>query len=1064
MTLFVSRFNWLGFIGKQKPVWLLKVSFLVFVLCLACQVQLVAQERTITGQVVNSADGTTLPGVSIRIKGTSLGTTTDIQGSYQIKARPDQVLVFSFVGYKTQEIQVGNQSVIRIRLAEEISDLEEVVVIGYGSQKKKMVTGATSHVSGEDLEIRKSTSVLQALQGKAAGINITSTSGQPGEPMKVVIRGLGTTGSSAPLYIVDGVQTGDIDYLNSADIESIDFLKDAASAAIYGSRAANGVVLINTKKGQQGRAQVSFDAYFGVQNVAKKVDMLDAREYAIIMNEQHLNSGGSTSNLPFDVNNLPAYTTAGAASTNWLDQMFVKNALTQNYNLSTSGGNDQTVYSMSVSYTGQEGLVGGKDISNFERYGGRFNSESNFYRNRIRIGQHINFMYVNRDGIGVGGQYNNSLRGAFNTSPLLPVYDDNGEFFNAASKEILDQNGKPYWNNTESSPYAGMIYSNQDKNNEQKIVGDVFAEIEPVKNLKFRSTLGIDYYTSESRSFTPIYQLSVYSFATYTKASQNMSKGLALNLDNLVSYTYSTGLHTLEGMLGMSARKYNGSWMYSQNSELAFEDLDHAWLDNATNQEWAKLSIQGGPNEEDRLLSYFGRAQYNYNETWLLDATLRADGSSKFAKGNRWGYFPSVSAGWVMTNADFMSRLGWIDFLKVRASWGQNGNQAISAFQYLAPIKFTQATYAFGDVEGISIQGAYPSRLAYEKLKWETSEQLDIGFDSRVLNNKMGINFDYYYKTTKDWLIVAPILATAGADAPFINGGDVLNTGVELQLSYNDQAGAFRYSVNLNGAYNKNVVLDVPTEDGIIHGATNTLYNNSSEFYRAETGHPIGYFWGLETDGLFQNRAEVTSYVNSQGVVIQPKAMPGDVRYVDQNDDGVINELDKVEIGDPNPDFMYGLTFSGTYKMFDFLLVANGVAGNQIVLSYRNHTNKYANYTTAILDRWTGEGTSERIPRVTNANVNYLFSDLFIQDGSYLRFSNITVGMDLTKLIPRLDFDQLRFYAQVQNLFTLTSYDGMDPEVGFGFDNGDTDRFSSGIDLGYYPRPRILLLGVSVKF
>jgi len=708
MTLFVSRFNWLGFIGKQKPVWLLKVSFLVFVLCLACQVQLVAQERTITGQVVNSADGTTLPGVSIRIKGTSLGTTTDIQGSYQIKARPDQVLVFSFVGYKTQEIQVGNQSVIQVRLAEEISDLEEVVVIGYGSQKKKMVTGATSHVTGEDLEIRKSTSVLQALQGKAAGINITSTSGQPGEPMKVVIRGLGTTGSSAPLYIVDGVQTGDIDYLNSADIESIDFLKDAASAAIYGSRAANGVVLINTKKGQQGRAQVSFDAYFGVQNVAKKVDMLDAREYAIIMNEQHLNSGGSTSNLPFDVNNLPAYTTAGAASTDWLDQMFVRNALTQNYNLSTSGGNDQTVYSMSISYTGQEGLVGGKDVSNFERYGGRFNSESNFYRNRIRIGQHINFMYVNRDGIGVGGQYNNSLRGAFNTSPLLPVYDDNGEFFNAASKEILDQNGKPYWNNTESSPYAGMIYSNQDKNNEQKIVGDVFAEIEPVKNLKFRSTLGIDYYTSESRSFTPIYQLSVYSFATYTKASQNMSKGLALNLDNLVSYTYSTGLHTLEGMLGMSARKYNGSWMYSQNSELAFEDLDHAWLDNATNQEWAKLSIQGGPNEEDRLLSYFGRAQYNYNETWLLNATLRADGSSKFAKGNRWGYFPSVSAGWVMTNADFMSRLGWIDFLKVRASWGQNGNQAISAFQYLAPIKFTQATYAFGDVEGISLNFSLP--------------------------------------------------------------------------------------------------------------------------------------------------------------------------------------------------------------------------------------------------------------------------------------------------------------------------------------------------------------------
>ncbi|MFH0760945.1 MAG: TonB-dependent receptor [Bacteroidota bacterium] len=1063
MTIFVSRLIRYGLTGKQKSASAWRFLLLGLIVCMLVQTHVMGQERMISGQVVNSSDGATLPGVSISIKGTLLGTTTDPNGSFRITANPDQILVFSYVGFTAQEILVGDQTVIQVRLVESVSDLEEVVVIGYGSQLKKLVTGATSHVGGDDLDNRKTTNVLQALQGKTAGINITSTSGQPGEPMKVLIRGLGTTGSSEPLYIVDGVQTGDIDYLNSADIESIDILKDAASAAIYGSRAANGVVLISTKKGQKGVAQVSFDSYFGFQNVPRKIDLLDAREYAIIMNEQHLNSGGSIAGMPFDVNNLPAYTANGAANTDWIDEMFVRNALTQNYSIGTSGGNEQTVYSMSLSYTGQEGIVGGKDVSNYERYGGRFNSESNFYNNRVRIGQHINFNYVNRRGITVGNQYFNQLRGAFNTSPLLPMYDDDGEFFNTASDRV-DQNGDTYWNNTESNPYAVMLYSNNDKTNEQKIVGDVYAELELIRNLKFRSTFGIDYFTDETRVYTPVYQLSIYSFENYTKISQRMSKGMAWNFDNILSYSFKTGLHNFDGMLGMSARSYSGSWLRGQNADAVFYDLEHAYLDNATNQEWAKLILEGGPNEEDRLLSYFGRVQYDYQQTYLFNATLRADGSSKFAKGNRWGYFPSFSAGWVMTNADFMSALPWVDFFKLRASWGQNGSQAISAFQYLAPIQFTQATYAFGEVEGVSTPGSYPNRLAYEDLKWETSEQLDLGFDSRILESKMGINFDYYYKTTKDWLIVAPVLATAGADAPFINGGDVLNTGVELQLTYDNQVGGFHYSVNLNGAYNHNVVLEVPTEDGIIHGATNTLYNNSSEFYRAESGHPIGYFWGYETDGLFQNKTEVTSYVNSKGVIIQPKALPGDVRYVDQNDDGIIDEDDKIEIGDPNPDFIYGLTFSGTYKAFDFLFMANGVAGNQIVQSYRNQTNKYANYTTAFLDRWTGEGTSDEIPRVTNANVNYQFSDLFIKDGSYLRISNITVGMDITKLTRKIPFNQLRVYAQVQNLYTLTTYDGMDPEVGYGLDNGDTDRFSSGIDLGFYPRPRIILFGVTVKF
>jgi TonB-linked SusC/RagA family outer membrane protein len=465
------------------------------------------------------------------------------------------------------------------------------------------------------------------------------------------------------------------------------------------------------------------------------------------------------------------------------------------------------------------------------------------------------------------------------------------------------------------------------------------------------------------------------------------------------------------------------------------------------------------------MLSYFGRVQYNFSETYLFNATFRSDGSSKFADGNRWGYFPSFSGGWVITNEDFMKGFqNAIPYFKLRASWGQNGSSNASAFNYLAPISFINGTYNFGSDEGVNTTGSYPSRLSNEKLKWETSEQLDIGFDAGFLDNRLMVNFDFYKKITKDWLIVAPVLATAGTDAPYINGGNVHNTGVELALSYEKNEGEFRYQVNVVGSYNKNNVTDIPTEDGIIHGATNTLYANSSEFYRAETGHAIGYFWGWETDGIFQTSDEVKAYVGPDGRLIQSSAKPGDLRYVDQNSDGVINDLDKIDLGDPNPNFIFGLNFAANWKGFDFSLITNGVAGNQIVQSNRSPVEKFSNYSVDILERWTGTGTSTTVPRVTNSNVNYKFSDIFVQNGSYFRISNITLGYDIAKLFKTKSFQSLRVYASVQNLYTLTSYTGMDPEVGYGLDNGITDQFSSGIDLGYYPRPRTILFGISVKY
>ncbi len=1056
VNTFTTKQNTPGLLNRLKIGTLLMLLVSLF--------QVSAQDVTVTGTVLDAEENSPLPGVTILVKGTSTGTITDIDGNYTIKASADDVLLFSFIGFQSQEINVGSQRVISISMETDMTSLDEVVVIGYGTQLKKVVTAATTQVTGEELMKRNTTNAFQAMQGQAAGVSIRSGSGQPGDGLRVVIRGLGTISNSEPLYVVDGVQTGDIKYLNNADIQSIDVLKDAASAAIYGSRAANGVVLITTKKGRAGEGSITFDGYYGVQNLAKKLDMLDAREYAQIINEQHLNSNGSINALPFSVSDLPAYTTAGSANTDWIDEMFVKNAITKNYSIGLNGGSDRTIYSVSFSYTGQEGIMGGSKLSNYDRYGARINTENTFYNGKLKVGENLTYTYVDKNGVATGNQYYNTLRSALNVSPLLPVYDDNGDFFNTADESILDQNGEEYWNNTEANPYALMVLNNQNARNEQKLFANVFAELEIIKNLKFRSSIGIDHYADEYRAYTPEYQLSIYAITNYDRVTQSMKRTRTMQFDNTLNYSRSFGSQSIDIMVGTSTREYQGSWMEAANSALSFNDFDHAWLNNATNQEYQLLNIKGAPEDADKLLSYFGRIQYDYKKKYLLNATFRADGSSKFAPGNQWGFFPSVSAGWVISNEAFLSSVSSINFLKLRASFGTNGNQGISPFQFLAPISFQNATYNFGNAEAVNTPGAFPERLSNPDVKWETSEQIDFGFDARVLGNKFLIAFDWYKKSTIDWLIEAPILATGGADAPSINGGDVLNTGFELELTFENSVGDLNYSISANGAYNKNRVRDIPTNDQIVHGAANSLYANSSEFYRAQAGHPIGFFWGYETDGLFQNNGEVASYTDGEGEMIQPNAKPGDVRYVDQNGDGVINLEDKVEIGNPNPPLSFGLTISADFRGFDFTMMTYGVAGNEIVQSYRDHSGKFNNYTTDILDRWTGEGTSTRIPRVTNGNINYQFSDLFVQDGSYYRIGNVTLGYDFTKLVKLDKVDKFRLFLSANNLYTFTKYTGMDPDVGYGLDNGDQDKFSSGIDLGFYPNPRTLMVGASVKF
>ena len=1060
---------------------LLKMVLLVGVIFSGTSIAAQNANFKVSGKIISDSDKQPLIGVSVMEKGTTNGTITNFDGEFSLNTSPNATLVFSYIGYTTQQIAVEKKAVINVTMTDNNEVLEELVVVGYGTIKKKLNTGATVQIKGEDLMKQNTTNALQALQGSTPGVQITSASGQPGKGVNVTIRGAGSIYGSNPLYVVDGVQVGDISYLNNSDIASIDVLKDAASAAIYGAQASNGVVLITTRTGTKGANKLTFDAYYGIQNIAKKTQLLDAGQYATIMNEQAINSG-----------NTPLYPTTGKgaflgkyADTNWLDAIIAPNAPTYDYNLGVSGGNDASVYSMTVGITGQDGVIGGHDVSSYQRFNFRVNSEHKVIGNLVKVGQHLTYGHTNSTGVNEGGLYSGSpIRAALNTSPLLPMYDDNGNFLTNKSKnditnENVYYNGSAWtpWEAGEANPYAAMNMTESHSTN-QKVFGDIYAEIEPIKGLKIKTVFGIDAFNGGSRSFTPAYQLNMYSYNLNDYAVQSLSKSMKWTWDNTISYDYKVDDHAITALVGSSFQEFQGEWMSTRNANLVIADYEHAWINNATNVTADNLwKFEGAPMEESKMMSFFGRLNYNYKEKYLANATFRADGSSRFAQGNRWGYFPSFSAGWVISNEDFMSDNSTFDFLKVRASWGQVGNQNIGAWQYLATIKTSETYYYYGIgvPEGsltapgtsVNVNGSYPNQLGNEKLKWETSEQSNIGIDAKFLNSKLSVNLELYNKMTKDWLIKAPALVTTGFENGFINGGDVTNTGVELSASWNDQIKDFKYGISGNIAYNKNTVGNIPTEDGVVHGLGNEAYNNADPLYRkAQEGYPIGYFWGWKTDGILQNTAEVTEYVASLGGnaanSLQGRNIaPGDVRFVDNDKNGVINEKDKTMIGSPSPDFTFGLAFNCSWKALDFSVTSYGQAGNEIFQSLRGFGGvEKANYTTAILDRWHGEGTSTKLPRLTQTNtVNYRISDLFIKKGDFMRISNIQVGYDFSKNIKLKHLSQLRLYAAVQNAFTFTAYDGMDPEIGYG-----TDASTSGVDLGYYPRPRTILAGVNIKF
>ena len=1061
--------------------------------------------KKITGSVVD-AQGPVI-GASVVEKGTTNGTVTDLNGKFTLNVKPGAKLVISYIGYTTQEIAIGNQSTVNVTLAEDNAALDEVVVIGYGVQKKKLVTGATVQVKGDEIAKLNTTNALEAMQSSTPGVQITSSSNQPGKGYKVYIRGIGTIGDSAPLYVIDGVAGGNLDGINPADIESIDILKDAASAAIYGSRAANGVILVTTKQGKAGKVEINYNGAMGWSNVYKRPQLLNAQQFMTIMDEYSFNTSGEKVNFAdFVPQSILDKVAGGWQGTDWWGEFENKNAVQQNHSVTLTGGSELSKFAMSYTYTGNEGIMGADKASFYKRHTIRINSDHVLLKAKdfdvITIGENISIGYSRNHDLAEDGMYWSYIHSLLQTNPLVPIYADNGELYNHAKYGAqYDENGtvipgtqwNDYWF---SNPYEGLDKGGWNSIAESRSINTSasgFITIQPIKGLRFRSQLNYNWGSGAYRNFgmprSP-------SSGSGTVQSYSVSQSTWLNTSWSINNTLTYDLpiisgHKISAMVGQEyqstawSTNLSGSNSVGEGSQFAtLKDWNSAYLKNFST-DLKNATLSGNPNDEEYLASWFGRLTWDYNEKYMATVTLRYDGSSIFADGHRWGWFPSVSAGWVISNEKFMdSTKSWLDFLKIRASWGQNGNNRISKYQYLATIAQSGSSgdsgYKFSDSMDVTLNGkpnvgAYANIVPNPDVTWETSEQLDLGFDARFLNSRLGLTFDWYKKTTKDWLIVAPRIAIEGTNPAYINGGDVKNTGVEIALTWNDKIGRdFNYNVGVNLATNKNEVTRIANENGYINGGSSVLSQGTEYIYRAQVGKPIGYFYGMSYSGIWQNQQQIDD-ARKAGKAVLDNAQPGDCIWDDWNGDGVItyaeakdadgNDIcDRHEIGNPNPDVTLGINLGLNWKGLDFSVTGAGAFGMQIMRSYRSFSDSWwHNYDTTILNRWYGEGTSNEQPRISgtgHANTNYV-STRYMEDADYFKIKTVTLGYDFKNIWKGCPFQQLRLYVQAQNLITFTGYTGLDPEVGNAA-GGDT--WASGIDLGLYPPSRTYLIGASIKF
>ncbi len=1029
-----------------------------------------AQNVSVSGTVVSAADGEPLIGASVMVKGSSTGTATDIDGNFNLQAPDGKTLVISYVGYTAQELKVnGAMSGIEIRLVEDSQVLDDVVVVGYGTQKKSVVTAAISKIDEDKLAASAPVRVDNALKGLTSGVTVTSSSGQPGAAAQVRIRGIGTINNSNPLYIVDGMPIeGGLDYLNPTDIKSIEVLKDAASGAVYGARAANGVVLVTTKNGSKGKTTVTYDFSYGWQTASKHRKVLNATEYAVMMNEGSLNSGVAA---PYA--NPYSY----GEGFDWQNAVFNDNAPVMNHQVSMSGASDKVNYYLSLGYYKQDGIVGGNfGRSNYNRLTLRSNniytlfdaSAKRSWLNKLTVTTNLSYARIKSTGIETNSTWGSPLGSALSISPMLTPY---------AEGDFLTQQQAYYATNTEYIPmYSadGRLLLNpeafgnyQEMSNpianmslpaswewSHKFVGNFIGELQIWDNLKYRISYGADLGFWGSDGYTKEYYLRSGATQKFSSAWANSEKGVTWQLENILSYDKTIGDHDFAILLGQSAKASHGDYISASRNHII--DYNKPYIDASSGlAENGDMSAGGAPRIEAKLASLFARASYNYAGRYMAQFTIRRDGSSRFGSNNHWATFPSFSLGWNITSEPWLEkRPTWWNTTKVRFSWGKNGNENIGDLLFVA-LANAGNNAIFGSSENI-VNGTKASILPNANLRWEESQQTDIGIDFGFLNNSLTFTIDYYKKKTNGMLMNMQVPAYVGESVPVGNVGKMENSGVEMEINYRHTFGDFSFGVGGNLTYLKNKLIDYGNAEG---WANLDSFQGTGSISRAENGLPFPFFYGYKTDGIIQNQAEADEYnaKYSGGYFID--AVPGDVRFVDVNGDGSITEDDRTMIGKGMPDWTYGFNVNASWKGFTLSAMFQGVWGNQIYDATRRTDARASNLPAWMLNRWTGEGTSNRIPRFVIADPrNWASSDLLVHDGDYFRLKNIMLSYQIPQNLTRRFFvESLRVFVSAENLFTWTKYHGFDPEISSG-------GTSLGIDYGVYPQPRIWTVGFNIQF
>lgn len=986
------------------------------------------QAKTVTGTVTD-VSGEPIIGANIRIKGTTTGTITDIDGNFSIEAEPQSVIEVSYIGYLTQETVINNQKSIRFLLKEDTKTLDEVVVIGYGVQKKADLTGSVANINTEKLNTQSNANIGQALQGKIAGVDIVSQGGAPGSGTRIMVRGIGTLNNASPLYIVDGMYMNSIDHINPNDIASIDVLKDASSAAIYGSRAANGVIIVTTKEGSntEGKPIIDLSVNLGISTASKFLDMLDAKGWAEVTTIARQAIGKPALDMATDLANKP--------DNDWQDIMF-RPALMQNYNLSVKGGGKYSTYYTGLGYFNQDGIVKG---TNYQRY--NIQSKNDYKRGIFSAGTNLIISFSHDKPLHQelrGGMIGTILQSV----PTLEKYDDTREGgYGGTYGDVVNI---PH-------PLAIIDDNIMDRYNENvKIFANLYAQIELFKGLKYKLNLTPDFSFERYKNYLNKYDFGLAT-NSITQLTERQRRRRNILVENLLTFDRTFGEHKISALAGYTYQdsRFRHIQAYGEGLPQGLEEIDAATT-NRSNE---------GNSWRSVLTSILGRVFYSYQNKYLFTATIRRDGSSKFGKNNRYGYFPSFSLGWNVAEEKFMENVHWLDQLKLRGGYGVLGNQEIDNYQYSSTIT-TGINYPDGN--GGLLQGAFPKNFANPDIKWEETAMTNVGIDFMAFNNRLSLTADYYVKNTKDILLTVPIpISSGGANDPIRNAGKIRNNGFEFNLGWMDQPNPdISYGINLIGSFNKNKVIAMGSESGSIKGGSTNQNITTSE---TKAGYPIGGYWLISTAGYFNSQEEVDAYAKD-GKKIQPAAEPGDIKFVDANNDGVINDDDRVFQGSPFPDFTFALNGNMRYKNFDLSIGLQGVLGNKIYNATRQtleDVTKGSNFLASCLDYWTPENKNASHPRLTwddpNRNTR-AESDRYLENGSYLRLRSVQLGYTFPQTWFKGAIQHARVYINAENLFTITSYSGYSPDV--NADNANYRGFNNFI----YPTNRTFMLGLNVTF